>query len=1000
VTPPIFVGRNEELARAREDVERACSAEGGLVVLTGEAGIGKTRLATEIAGLAAARGARVVWGRCWEAGGAPAYWPWLQALRALGVGDDPFAAPEAASAIDAQQIRFQQFERAAGFLKRAAAESALAIVLDDLHVADVPSLLLLQFIARDLRGTRLLVIATHREAEARSMPEVARLLAKISREGRASSLGRLGAEDVATWVHQASPDADAAAAQRIHVATEGNPLFVQELLRVRGAFAPSNLPDGLRTVIDEHVGRVSAETRELLAVASILGRDVDPAALAELSAQPADDVDCRLREALEAGLLASLVGGDRLAFFHILLRERLYSTLGPARRAELHWRAGERLLRDQIDLTTAAHHLLEGSAAGSMLRAAEVASEAATAAIARLAFEDAALICERALARLGPAAGQESVSIACDLEILLGEAKIRAGQSEAGKAACLRAAEHAKKIGSASRLARSALVYATELTTAIIDTVMIALLESALLALGDAESELTARVLARLAAALVPPQRESDIERIEALAARATTLARQLADEDTLLFVLFFVASARGYGVGTDERFAAVTEVVRLARGLRRPVLLLNASGWWIPQMFERGRLAEADAAIDSYATLVREFPQPHYRWRLPMLRSMRALLLGDFDAAEQLATEAFAIADRGDVPGSRFYWAMHRICIAHVRGEAASIARDAELVLSACRGGPAFSEWVHAAVGQTSLARAALVEITRLPAVFPLAIIGGDAATMIGDADLARIFYDRLRTMRTRQPLFWGPHGTIVLGPTARVAANLAAILGRIDEARVLYDEAIELAERMCAPAFVALARRARDALPPPADAAEAHPPQPPAPSNRSIELVREGDVWRITWSGRAIVLKDAKGLHYLERLLSSPGRELHVMELADMTESADVGPALDAKAKASYARRLEALRDHAEEARRFGDTARAAHADAEIDALAEELARAVGLGGRDRKLGSHVERARVNVQRRLRDVIKRVEAHDPELARYLDAALETGTFCSFVPL
>jgi predicted ATPase len=260
VTRAFFVGRDQELAAAREEVERACSAEGGLVVLSGEAGIGKTRLAAEIAGLAAERGARVAWGRCWEAGGAPAYWPWLQALHALGDSDDPFAASETGSAIDAQQIRFQQFERAASFLKRAAAESALAIVLDDLHAADVPSLLLLQFIARDLRGTRLLVIATHRESEARATPEVAQLLAKISREGRALRLGRLGAEDVAVWVQEVSPAADASAAERIYRATEGNPLFVHEVLRVRGAIAPGNLPDGLRTVIDEHVLRVSAET--------------------------------------------------------------------------------------------------------------------------------------------------------------------------------------------------------------------------------------------------------------------------------------------------------------------------------------------------------------------------------------------------------------------------------------------------------------------------------------------------------------------------------------------------------------------------------------------------------------------------------------------------------------------------------------------------------------------------------------------------------------------
>lgn len=1002
---PIFVGRDAELALAREAIERACSGDGALVMLSGEPGIGKTRLASEIAAIAASRDSKVVWGRCWEAGGAPAYWPWVQALRALGGADDPFAVDEEAYGSDAKQIRFRQFERALRFLKAAAQESALAIVLDDLHAADVPSLLLLQFIARDLRGSRLLLVGTHRQAEARSNPEIGGLLAKIAREGRALTLGRLGHGDVLQWLKHASPNADAVTAKRIHGVTEGNPLFVSELLRVRGAIAPSNLPDGLRTVIDEHVARVSPKARDLLSIASVLGRDIAQASLVALSGFSEDEVARLLLEALEAGLLASPAGGERLAFFHVLLRERLYAALAPSERAALHWRAGEWLGRTKGDLATAAYHLLEGAAHGSVARALDVARRAASQAISRLAFEEAADICTHALALLTGSAVRDADSQACELELLLGEARIRAGQSEPGKAACLRAAEYAKKTGSADQLARSALGYAAEILTAARDPVMTSLLEAARAALGDREDALVARVLARLAASLGPPRGEVESARTVELSKQARALARKLGDPETLLFVLHATAVALGYRANSDERFEVVSEIVELARRLHRPIVLLNVYGMCVAHLLERGALAEADAALDEYAAIVRDFPQPHYRWRLPMLRSMRALLSADFDSAERLAAEAYAIAGSADVPSFAFHWALHLVCVPHVRGEPSSIAKDSGTAFEAFApvyGGQALATWVHAALGHGTEATRGLAELVVAgPESFPGTLIGGEVARLIGDRDAGAKFYAELCAAKSTKPIFWGPHGTIVLGPTVRVAADLAAMLGRIDEARALYEEAIAFAERMRAPALIALARRGLDALP--------KAPSPSAPTSRSlplplsargVELVREGDVWRIRRGDDSVVLKDAKGLQYLERLVKNEGREIHVMELADMTESADLGPALDAKAKAAYRKRLEELRDQAEEASRFGDELRLAKANAEIEALAHELKTALGLGGRDRQLGSHVERARINVQRRLRDVVKRISEQNPDLARYVEAALKTGTFCSFVPV
>ena len=152
------------------------------------------------------------------------------------------------------------------------------------------------------------------------------------------------------------------------------------------------------------------------------------------------------------------------------------------------------------------------------------------------------------------------------------------------------------------------------------------------------------------------------------------------------------------------------------------------------------------------------------------------------------------------------------------------------------------------------------------------------------------------------------------------------------------------------------------------------------------------------VYFTGATVRLKDGKGVGYLERLLQCEGKEIHAMELAEMEEPpSDAGSVIDAKAKEAYRARLEDLRDELEEATRFADPGRAERAREEIDALASQLTAAVGLGGRDRKAGSLQERARINVQRRIRLVIEQIAEQDEGLARYLTLAIRTGVFCSF---
>jgi predicted ATPase len=273
VTERVFVGRAREIERTAAIIDAVAAGRGALACFSGEAGIGKTRLATRVVDLAAERGFRIAWGRCWEAGGAPAYWPWTQVFEQLAI-PDPFAGA-APGATDARELRFRTFDVAVRALVTAANDAPLAVVVDDLHAADLPSLELLRVLARGLSRARLLVIATYREVEARLAGEVGALLAKIGREGDVLALSRLSRDEVIAWIRDVAPGASAADAARVWDATEGNPLFVHEVLRTPSPLDVRRLPDGLHTMIEEHIARVDAELRDLLSEAAVLGREIN-----------------------------------------------------------------------------------------------------------------------------------------------------------------------------------------------------------------------------------------------------------------------------------------------------------------------------------------------------------------------------------------------------------------------------------------------------------------------------------------------------------------------------------------------------------------------------------------------------------------------------------------------------------------------------------------------------------------------------------------------------
>lgn len=252
---PRFVGRERELTLLSAGLTEALAGHVRTFLLVGEPGIGKTRLAEMVQGRAQAQGARVCWGRCWEEGGAPAFWPWIQVLRELLEDMDPatiasqmgsaasyvvqlvpelaqrVGAPEPSTSPDAQHARFTIFDGIATFLRGVACRQPIAIVLDDLHAADVPSLLLAVFLARHLTGTRVLLIGIYRDVDPKPSAEVERLLGELGREAVVLSLSGLTVPDVVGFLTDglgSRPVSSVAAA--ILETTGGNPFFLTEVV--------------------------------------------------------------------------------------------------------------------------------------------------------------------------------------------------------------------------------------------------------------------------------------------------------------------------------------------------------------------------------------------------------------------------------------------------------------------------------------------------------------------------------------------------------------------------------------------------------------------------------------------------------------------------------------------------------------------------------------------------------------------------------------------------
>jgi DNA-binding SARP family transcriptional activator/tetratricopeptide (TPR) repeat protein len=836
-----FVGRESELDVLLRGLDDAFAGRGRLFLLVGEPGIGKSRLGDELISRARARGARVVVGRCWEAGGAPAYWPWVQSLRAFIREADPemLRAQLAAGASDLAQLlpelrelfhelpepptlesesaRFRLFEAASSFLKSAAQTRPLVLVLDDLHAADEPSLLLLQFLARELSESRILVVGAYRDVDPSPTDPLTSAVTELAREPvtRHLALAGLSERDVARFIELAAgeePGEELVAT--IYEETEGNPLFVGEIVRLlaaeRGLDADAPriaIPQSVRDVISRRLRHLSKECNRVLVLASVLGREFGLDALAPASGLSEDELLDTLDEAMIARVISDVPGSrGRLRFAHVLIRDTLYEGLTTARRVRLHRLAIgalEALYGEEPGphLAELAHHSIAGSDFG---RALPYARRAGDRALALLAYEEAARLYETALESLD-LAGLQDEKVRCELLLSLGDAEIRVGNSPAAKEAFLDASEIARRLELPHELAQAAAGYGGRIVFARAgsDDRLVPLLEEGLAALGEDDVELRARLLARLAGAL---RDEHSRERRDRLSSEAVELARRTGDPAALAYALDGRAATIIAPDTVAECDALGNELLEVAERSGNRELVAAAHSHRLIAKLLVGDVRGAEVDLAASSRVARELRQPVHLWRVCGERAMLELAAGKLSEGEELVAQALALGERALRDAAIPVYLLQRYTLCEFRG---SLEEVEPAICGLVAEYPARAVFrcllahLHAQIGKLAEAKRAFDHLARddfsaLPFdqewLLGMSLLA-QTCSFLSDSEAATVLYGLLLPYAALNAVDVSEG---LRGSASRYLGLLATTMQRWGDAERHFEDALEMNERM----------------------------------------------------------------------------------------------------------------------------------------------------------------------------------------------------------
>ena len=854
----IFVGRDSESERLGQLWKEAASGDRRVALLAGEPGVGKTRLAAELAIGVHDQGGVVLAGRCDEDLGVP-FQPFVEALHHYAAhaselrlgrygGELTRLVPELASNVpglpgplrsDPETERYRLFDAVVAWLGEVSADDPVLLVLDDVHWAAKPTLLLLRHVLRAAEPLRLLVVATYRDSEVGRGHPLAELLADLRRvEGVARfPLTGLDQSGVAAFIEAAAGHAlaegDEGLPQALWAETEGNPFFMVEVLRhlaetggveqrggrwvTTASVEQLGIPEGVRDVVGRRLSHLSEAANRALWVASVAGLEFDPTVVRMAGDLSAEALFSSLEEAVAARLVAE--SGSRYRFSHALVRATLYDEMSAVRRVALHRSVAEAIetihagaLDDH--LPALAHHWARASApAADIARAVDYAGRAGDRALAQLAHDEAAAYYRQALELLDASGPLADGSQRCELLISLGEAQRRVGEPSY-RDTLLAAARIASEAGDPERLTRAALANHRGLWSVAgeVDADRVAMLEAAVAAQPDPRSAVRARLLAQLATEVTFA---GDPDRTRRLAHAALDIMGDGGEPSARAQVLIPIATAIWSPDTVDERLSVTADLLAAAEAAGDPVLVFWANLFRTIVTFEVPDGAEASRCVAMTRQLAYELRQPLFGWLSGMVAATLAAATGRLRESEELALESYRLAEATGQPDAAVYFGGQLFVLRQHQGRLGEMASDLDRFAASA---PALTivwrTWraaVHCEDGQYADARAqfgaamaGLSDQPRdpiwLPAVVRLASIGARLADLDGAVGLSAL----LRPYEGQA----ASTGAGWAGSVAHYLGLLAAVLGEFEEADDRFRHAEGVHERFGAAPWTARTR------------------------------------------------------------------------------------------------------------------------------------------------------------------------------------------------
>lgn len=826
-----FVGRRREAQFLREAIRTLGTEPRDFVIVSGEAGIGKTRLLHEVT-RNGPPGVELHWGSCSPVEGAPPFLVWQQAFRSIArqrsiktvlrAFND--ADSEARRLVlgsgratrrdqlgwDSPNQRFRTFDAICEGLRELAAQRPLVLVLDDLHFADLGSLLLLTFLTQQ-RVAGLLILGALRDAVQSADEARAKALAELRAACHSKLvLGGLSEAEVRELCGLRFGSAAPGLAPLLHARTGGNPFYLSVLSVSQEAARGDEplLPSAIRKAVSQRLAVLSADCVRLLRLAAVRGRELSASLLARAAGSSYEHALQLLEAGCAARVITRLEPGE-YRFVHDLMREVLYAEQGSSERAEAHLAIGRALdglaeYQQPRHAAMLAHHFSQGAHLGGAARALDLSIAAGAFALRNFAYEQAIEHFERASSLLA-LGGEPDPATECALLLDLGLSQISAGQREAGQGSLLLAAARARELGAASELASVALSLVPGLFAIEVggyDPALVALLREALAQVGD-NQRLRALLLARLALALYW---SDTFDERAAICAEAEALAEASGSDDVKASVTTARALALLRPCNLSEREQLTARAVELCgRVGDHHGLLLNRLHR-AALLLEAGNLAAATFESDGFCRLAEEVQQPQALWIARALHACRLLLDGRLDAVEAIAGDCLQTGQRVRDHNALQTFGVHLALLRIEQGRGSELL---DVLRNYAASYPRTVAWraVYAFAlcrsGQLAACREQYESTKANGFVFPEDLVWqlsmawfSELCAELADVEGAALLYERFASFAGRYVVIG--YGIACLGSADRFLGLLCATLGRREDAARHLERALEQNRRL----------------------------------------------------------------------------------------------------------------------------------------------------------------------------------------------------------